>query len=497
MPFKSFGFTGGRYEQLKVFCRQVMKTRETPDLISLVAGETAYMNYCREITNADEQYRKRFASFCRQSGFDPDEIRIRICLAATALGVCKQADYYGILDVSPGADDTAIKQAYRKKAKMLHPDKCNGDESNSDEFVELHAAYVHLSNPGLRKVYDEMRRCIGYWIEGDKVPASSKRRPGIGRIVGWMCVLGGGMLIVAYAFDVYQSKSTYLASQQTSEAWLEESAAAFVAVTTNKAATGETAKPMAEQGDVSRAETDDGAPSQTVPASMPKPKSATFSVKTKKIGVEKTVATTGASLVKKAVSVKTAARTVNKRKPPPRNGWMVSKIAKAAVPKKVGRPVSGAAPPDLSTVSEAQKSHVAQTVTMEKKMNAKAGDLLQKQRVLSFLQNFTKTYEEKDLEQFRTFFANNALEQGRPFETLLPTYQQTFDSVEALKYKIELKSFSMERGGHKIYVEGNFTARYQLPEEDWGSCSGLIRMELLDAAKGLLVSRMDYEVDDR
>ncbi|MFX1266253.1 MAG: hypothetical protein ACFFH0_12780, partial [Promethearchaeota archaeon] len=355
-------------------------------------------------------------------------------------------------------------------------------------------AYVHLSDSGLRKIYDETRRCIGYWIEGDKVPALSKRRPGVGRFIGWMCVLVGGMLIVAYAFDVYQSKSSYLASQQTSEAWLEEFGAAFVAILTNKAATGETAKPIAEQGDVSRTKADDGAPSEAVSASMPKVKSATFSTKIKKGSTEKTVEATGVSLVKKAASVKIAKRTMNKRKPTLRNALMVPKIAKAAVPKNVARPVSGAAPPDVSAVSEAQKSHVVQTVNIEKKMDAKAVYLLQKQRVLSFLQNYTKTYEEKDLEQFRTFFTNNALEQGRPFETLLPTYQQTFDSVEALKYKIELKSFSMERGGNKIYVEGNFTARYQLPEDDWGSCTGLIRMELLDAPEGLLVSRMDYDV---
>lgn len=492
MAFKSSLFAGGHAEQLKVFCQQVMKTRLTPNLITLAASETAYIHYCREIANADVQHRKRFASFCRENGFDPDEIRTRVCLAATALGMYKKADYYGILGVPSHADATTIKQAYRKKARMLHPDKLNGDERNSEAFIELHTAYVHLEDPGLRKVYDETRQCIGNWIEEEKASTLLKRRSGVGRFIGAMCVVVGGMLVVAYAFDVYQNKSSYLSFQQSSEAWLEESGPTFVATLTNKTATGETVKPMDGQGNVRRAEADDGAPSKAAPASLPKAKSATFSADIKKGGTEKTIEATEVSRQKRTFSLKAAKQMVEKKHAPLHNERMVPKIAKAAVPKTVARPVSGAILPDVSTESEVRK-----TADVEKKIDAKTFYLLQKLRVLSFLQDYTKTYEEKDLEKFRTFFADNALEQGRPFETLLPTYQRTFDSVEALQYEIELKSVSMDKGSNKIYVEGNFTTRYQLPENDWGSCIGLIRMELLDEPEGLLVSRLDYNVQGR
>lgn len=497
MAYKSFGFTEGHSERLKVFCQQVMKARITPDLITLVAGKTAYIKYCREIANADAQYRKRFASFCRKYGFDPDEIRTRVCLAATALGMCKQADYYGILGVPPDADATAIKQAYRKKAQMLHPDKFNGDERDSEAFLELHAAYVHLNDPGLRKAYDEIRQCIGHWIEGDKASSRSRRRSGAGRFVGWMCVAFGGMLIAAYALDVYQGQSSYLSSQQLSEVRSEESGPAFVAVLTNKAATGETAEPMDGQGDVNRSKADDGAPAEAVSAAMLKAKSATSSAKIKRRRVERTVEATGVNSPKKDDFVGAAEPIVNKGSPSFRKRRMIPKIAKTTAPKKVGRQVSGAIPPDVSTLSEGQKPHVVQAAAIQKKMDAKTFYLLQELRVQTFLQNYTKTYEERDLEKFRAFFANNALEQGQPFETLLPKYQKTFNSVEALQYDIELKSVSLERGGNKIYVEGNFTTRYQLPEDNWGSCAGLIRMELLDEPGGILVSRLDYEVEDR
>jgi curved DNA-binding protein CbpA len=47
-----------------------------------------------------------------------------------------------VLDVDPGADDGAIKRAYREKAKRLHPDVDGGDEA---AFKEATEAYERLT----------------------------------------------------------------------------------------------------------------------------------------------------------------------------------------------------------------------------------------------------------------------------------------------------------------------------------------------------------------
>ena len=158
-----------------------------------------------------------FASFCEANGFITNEIQIRVCLVATVLGVYKQADYYGILGVAPNADDAAIKQAYRKKAKVLHPDKCDGAKGRSDEFIELHAAYSHLRDPKMREVYDAIPEVKGPWEEGSQKASSSRRRPAVGYAVGWVCVVVGSMAIFAYAFDVSQNKSINFRSQEPTE----------------------------------------------------------------------------------------------------------------------------------------------------------------------------------------------------------------------------------------------------------------------------------------
>ena len=62
-------------------------------------------------------------------------------------------DYYDILGVEKGADDGAIKKAYRKLALKYHPDK-NKDADAEDKFKELAEAYEVLSDPEKRQLYD-------------------------------------------------------------------------------------------------------------------------------------------------------------------------------------------------------------------------------------------------------------------------------------------------------------------------------------------------------
>lgn len=64
------------------------------------------------------------------------------------------ADPYSILGVSKAADGKAIKVAYRKLAKELHPDKNKDNPKASDRFSEVTQAYDLLSDPKKRGQYD-------------------------------------------------------------------------------------------------------------------------------------------------------------------------------------------------------------------------------------------------------------------------------------------------------------------------------------------------------
>lgn len=64
------------------------------------------------------------------------------------------ADLYSRLGLTRGADDAAIKKAYRKLAKELHPDRNRDNPSASARFSEVTTAYDLLSDKDKRAQYD-------------------------------------------------------------------------------------------------------------------------------------------------------------------------------------------------------------------------------------------------------------------------------------------------------------------------------------------------------
>lgn len=63
-------------------------------------------------------------------------------------------DYYEVLGVARGSDDSAIKSAYRKLALQHHPDRNPGDHSAEEKFKEAAEAYSVLSDGQKRAAYD-------------------------------------------------------------------------------------------------------------------------------------------------------------------------------------------------------------------------------------------------------------------------------------------------------------------------------------------------------
>lgn len=64
-------------------------------------------------------------------------------------------DYYEVLGVEKGADDAAIKKAYRALAKKYHPDMNPGDAEAEHRFKEASEAYSVLSDPEKKRQYDQ------------------------------------------------------------------------------------------------------------------------------------------------------------------------------------------------------------------------------------------------------------------------------------------------------------------------------------------------------
>ncbi|MGH7343115.1 MAG: DnaJ domain-containing protein, partial [Candidatus Rokuibacteriota bacterium] len=63
-------------------------------------------------------------------------------------------DYYEVLGVSRRADESELKQAYRKIALKYHPDRNPDDPTAEEKFKEASEAYAVLSDADKRRTYD-------------------------------------------------------------------------------------------------------------------------------------------------------------------------------------------------------------------------------------------------------------------------------------------------------------------------------------------------------
>lgn len=79
----------------------------------------------------------------------------RLCQIPQRL-LSANASLYEILEIPVGSTSQEIKSAYRRLARICHPDVAETGRKNSsaDDFMKIHAAYCTLSDPEKRAVYD-------------------------------------------------------------------------------------------------------------------------------------------------------------------------------------------------------------------------------------------------------------------------------------------------------------------------------------------------------
>jgi hypothetical protein len=113
-------------------------------------------------------------------------------------------------------------------------------------------------------------------------------------------------------------------------------------------------------------------------------------------------------------------------------------------------------------------------------------------RLRSFLQSYCMTYAAKDLDKFTNYFSPDALENGQPFESLLPKYQKSFNVTEAIQYRIELQQYTYDDQKGTVDIQGNFSLKWLPPDKKWRENSGKIFMNLKDDGRSFLVQKLDY-----
>lgn len=88
---------------------------------------------------------------CCQSGFSNIDAEQEL---KRQKGPMQMRDPYTVLGVSKSASEEDVKKAFRKQAKVLHPDRNTSDPKAKDKFAELNSAYEILGDPAKRRQFD-------------------------------------------------------------------------------------------------------------------------------------------------------------------------------------------------------------------------------------------------------------------------------------------------------------------------------------------------------
>ncbi|KAL8142129.1 hypothetical protein V2J09_015161 [Rumex salicifolius] len=100
------------------------------------------------------------------------------------------ASLYEVLKVKQNASPADIKKAYRRLAKIHHPDAASDSSPDGRDFIQIYNAYETLSDPMTRSVYDlsigrMMARSAGSTSSFNSYSSSSSSTSTVGRRPGF------------------------------------------------------------------------------------------------------------------------------------------------------------------------------------------------------------------------------------------------------------------------------------------------------------------------
>lgn len=495
--------------RLRSMLEELYRAPDTPALIQLVAGGRDYLSLCRTLANpvsaAEKQTFSRAAKIMAAQGKDLRRLTDRLHPVACALGLADfeegRPDYYAILGIGRDARQAEIKAAYRRQARRLHPDTSSaGGEGDSRAFVELHAAYQALSNPGLRRSYDQSNGCReGDWYE--YVPASEEDRPedkGRGsarRTFVLLMILAGLFVALAFVLDAgFKEKALFEeplvlegGGRQTAGPEEEKPVAAAdarprrvweeLAQVSRSRKSQETPQPAAEAPK---------RPVRPVPAERPagrrdEERNEGVAVARPAAALEQEVENLREELLIAEFAAQTAAARAKASAVKSRTGGeAVSDRSAAQEP-----------PDELSEPGRQRKPGEAEA-RAEQEQNKELSEI---DRIKSFLAAYVETYESRDMDAFEDFFAPDATDNGRPFRTLLPQYRARFAGIEKVRYAIVDREYTLRAGGAAVTVEGVFQLDFKTKSQGWEKSRGRIAIELKKAGDSFLLQALRYSYD--
>lgn len=123
------------------------------------------------------------ASFRPQRSFSVSAAYSTAERITTSSNIASQSSLYEVLGLQAGATTHEIKSAYRKLARILHPDVVRFQQNSSaEDFIRVQSAYATLSDPVKRANYDRtllenrFGRSVGVSSAGTRSHYTTRRK---------------------------------------------------------------------------------------------------------------------------------------------------------------------------------------------------------------------------------------------------------------------------------------------------------------------------------
>jgi len=373
---------------------------------------------------------------------------------------------YHILGLEIDANDTEIKQAYRRLSLRYHPDRANGNkQGDAEKFIAISTAY--------NKVLASRTSTSGYnsqqishpWRYNKPSRITSQQKKNSFLIIGAMTIILLGLTLLAPY--IYKKNIIFKASGYHNHS--THNNATIPVVTTSPVAPDLKAINAGEQ-DISNT------PSARLPlkeqvisdksVQIDQCKDTLQSTEVSSLAPEKIlsqptelkytsthlktfekISKTSSQKIKRSVSA-------SKKKSKPE---ILSAVQKSFINNKVqgmsGQPEVSktiSAPPIQTHDSELSddqvlSDHLLETTIPQREAipeKTLSSSLETKQKILSFLMQYTKCYIQKDLDGFSKLFTEDAVENGTPFSEMIPTYTKLFNQVKTLSFSTDIISWN-------------------------------------------------------
>ena len=400
-------------------------------------------------------------------------------------------DHFTTLGLCPGAGRGEIKQAYRALSLKYHPDTASPkDRDKPEKFIAINKAYHSLLTAQSTEEGDEKSNPSNDWQENRARKYSNGQKK---KLFIWASAVLVVLAVVSTIASINIKNRAMLSGLKRGRTV----AAVSIRSATNTVPKSTQLEAVPDNGpEPQRAVEQTEQPLQesltiTNNARMPEAQKISFVTESPdRIDTLGTVTKAAKKTLNKKLSVVHVTKKHFKSNSAP---TAASIHAPADTPPIQKEPKTVTFPRNVN-----DKQVVVPGVAIEV-LPAKSHETVEKKlvqpdiqsRIDTFLDDYIKAYEQRNFIRFSRFFAADAIENGKPFTSMLAIYSKLFADTSAITLKVEKTSWQQLDG--KILFKGSFKVHVHYNDSRTFSGSGPIRFVLMDEKESYRVSILEYD----